>query len=134
MPLEVICVFLVHVFSESLLVGLFLLQSCKLILPGFFELMVVFDLLLFLPFSFLYLFLEGLFVLLLKDALFICLFTLYFCLFLLKFLNLAIQLLNFSIFDLAHLEGLLLIEFFSLFDDVVDEVLLPFLSDILDYF
>ena len=96
--------------------------------------MIIVNLLLFLPFSFLHLFLEGLLVLMLKDTLFVCFFTLYFCLFFLKFLNLAIQLLNLSIFDLAHFEGLLLIKFFSLFDDVIDEILLSFLSDILDYF
>lgn len=96
--------------------------------------MVLLLLLLLLPLAALDLVLEGFFILMLENPLLFCLLPLDLSLFLLEFLDLAVEFLDFVVLDLAHLEGLLGVEFFSLFDFFVDEVLVSLLGDILDEF
>lgn len=134
LPLQLISILLVDILSEFLLIGLFLLESGQLIFPGFFELMIVFKFLLFLTSSSFHLVFQWLFILLLEDTLLFCLLPLDFSLLLLKFLDLVIETLNIVVLDLAHLEGLLLVEFFSLFDLFINQILLSLLGDLLDHF
>lgn len=96
--------------------------------------MVLLLLLLLLSLAALDLVLEGLLVLMLENPLLFCFFPLDLSLFFLKFLDLAVELFDFVVLHLAHLEGLLSIKLFSLFDLFVDEVLVSFLGDVLDDF
>lgn len=88
----------------------------------------------FLPLVALDLVLEGLLILLLEDPLLFRLLALDLCLLLLELFDLAVELFDFVVLDLAHLECLLGVEFFSLFYLFVDKVLVSFLGDILDQF
>lgn len=77
---------------------------------------------------------EGLLILMLENPLLFCLLLLYLSLFLLQFLDLTVEFFHLVALDLAHLEGLLRIEFFSLFDLFIDEVLVSLLSNVLNDF
>ena len=134
LALQLIGVLEIHVLSELLLVGLLLLQRGQLVLPCFLELVVLLVLVLLLFLAALNLILEGFFVLQLQNPLLFGLLPLDLGLFLLQFLDLAVEFFDFVVLDLAHLEGLLGVEFFSLFDLFVDEVLVSLLGDVLNDF
>jgi len=51
LPFEVVSIFVAKVLSEFLLLVFLFFKSCEFILPGLFELMIVFDLLLFFSFA-----------------------------------------------------------------------------------
>jgi len=95
---------------------------------------VVLNFLLFLTPPPFHLVLQRLFVLLLEKTFLFCFFPFDFCLLLLEFLDLVVESFDVVVFNLAHFEGLLLIEGLSLLDLLIDEVLLSFLRDVLHHF
>ena len=51
LPYKVVSIFVVKILSEFLFMVFLFFKSCEFILPGFFEFMIVFDLLLFFSFA-----------------------------------------------------------------------------------
>lgn len=134
LSLELISVLLVHVLPELLLIRLPFLQRAQLLLPGLLELVVIFNFLLFLAPPSLHLVLQRLLVLLLEQTLLFGFFPLDFCLLLLQLFDLVVEPLDIVVFNLAHFEGLLLVEGLPLLYFLINEVLLSFLRDVLHHF
>lgn len=134
LPLQLISILLVNILSELILVRLFLFKRGQLFFPCFLELMVIFKFLVFLTSSSFHLVFQWLFILLLEDTLLFCFLPLNFSLLLLKFFDLVIETLHVVVLDLTHLEGLLFVKLFSLFDLLINQVLLSLLGDLLDDF
>lgn len=132
LPLQILSILPDHVPTIHIFASFCLLQTTNLLFPSLSILQIVLKLLLFLPSFALNLVFQRTLILLFELVPLLCLVSLYFSLFFFKFVNLVIQSFYFHIFDLTQLMSLYLIQFFSLFNLLIDKLLVPILCQLLN--
>lgn len=131
---QIFRILFIQILPKFLIIVFFAFEFCQFGLPSLFKFLIIAIFLLFLSFSSLNLIFQGLLVLLLEYLLLLFFFPLDFGLLFLELVDLGVESFDFVVFDLTHLEGLLLVEFLTLLYLLVDEVLLSLLGQVLDDF